>query len=545
MLCRGAAMPLRLCVVACLTLLAMTLLAATSDAAPLALDAHEQQLTTRDVIEVAKKSSRKTRKSRAAETEDASAPRWVPGPDDKLVTGDAAEALIKPLTPAASYRSGQSVFFEIRVRRRKGARAKTAGLELGGAGVTVAATAPNGVTVKTSNGKVVLTFPLTRGSGVVINVEARLVGAAQTASPQSPVSQLRLALHAGKEPTKTTDAVLSFPLADCATAYHRALGDLYVGRQAAFADIVRSASRADESLPGAWLFPPRKLSNAELQPKQAVLLPPRRECRWAVETVSFSTRKSERLCKRWELVEVAVDQQGPRIPEVDEVIAARLNKLAFAAIQNRGGIAAFGKSGKLEWVSKRILADLKGYLQQGLHPALCTGVDVMTAYFHDHSVTLRKELAASTESLGAARQIAATRLQALAMVLGRQSELPAETASLSLIAPANAVSENGQTSDRLIAEAGRLLLTDQERGVLAASGGPMAMLSKLRAQLGEDAGHGKPAEVLPYLADALTAVEAAAYLEATDTRYQRIDEAIFGTISAIEKAHGRTCDCAP
>jgi hypothetical protein len=507
--------------------------------------AAERQLTARDIVDIAAKRKRKVRKARKAPAGEAAVPQLLPGPDDRLVATDMAEALIKPLTPAESYSSGQSLFFEIVVRRRQGARAKSIAMEIGGDGVTFNVTVPKGVTVKKSGAAVVLTVPLSRGSSQILALEARLTGPGEAASSQSPMSQLRLVLHGDKQAAKSVAAVLKFPITDCATAYHRALGGIHAGRRATFAETVRSASLAEASLPGKWLFPPRKLAKADLQPKTAVLTPARRECRWAVETVSFATRKTERLCKRWQLVEVASITPGPRIPEVDEAEAARLNKQATGLIESRGSISAFGKSGKLEWISKRILTDLARYLQQEPHPALCSGVDVMTAYFVDNSVTLRKELVASAERLMAARRIAGTRLAALAMVLGREPEAPAETASLSLITPAIAAPEAAPDSGRLLAEAGRLLLTEPERLALAASSRPMAMLSTLRQQLGEDPGGGKPTAALPYIADALTAIEAVAYLEAAEARYQQVGEAIFGTISAIEKAHGETCTCAP
>lgn len=545
MLGRGTATPLRWCVAACLVLLGMLVAPTPVVAASVQPDAVKRQLVVRDIVDIAVK---RKRKARRAPAEEAAAPPLLPGPDDRLVASDTAEALIKPLTPAASYSIGQSVFFEIAVRRRQGARAKSVAMEIGGDGVTVDVTVPKGVTVTKSGGAVVLTLPLSRGSRQTLAVEARLSGPGEIVSSPPPVSQLRVVLHSDKEAAKSVAAMLTFPIADCATAYHRALGGIHAGRQATFAEAVRSASLADASLPGTWLFAPRKLAKTDLQPKTAVLLPARRECRWALETVSFSTRKTERVCKRWQLVEVALSPPGPRIPEVDEAEAARLNKQVAGLIANRAGIPAFGKSGKLEWISKRILTDLARYLQQEPHPALCSGVDVMTAYFVDNSVTLRRDLVASAESLKSARRIASTRLAALAMVLGREPELPAETASLSLITPANAAGADEPGAARLIADAGRLLLTGSDRLSLAevsGHGGTKAMLKVLQEKLGNASDQGKPAAALPYIADALTAVEAVAYLEDAEVRYQKVGEAIFGTISAIEKAHGETCTCAP
>jgi hypothetical protein len=497
------------------------------------------------LIEVAKKRKRRATKSSASTAEDPSQQSaLVPGPNDHLLAGATADVLIKVLTPSTNYRVGQSVFLELVVGRRKGTRGKAAIVKLTGDGIDLVMTVPKGIASEKIENGTSLTFLLGGGSRQTVLIEARLADTADVSS-RSLVSQLHIAVSDEKAAAPAVLEALSFPVTDCATAYHRALGGIYAAREPVFAGIVKSASLADEALPGTWVFPPRKAANVDARPKRTVLSPPRRECRWFVETVDFSSRKSTRLCKKWEVIEVWAAPAGPTIPEVDEERAAAVVKAATAVVESRAAVSAFAKPGRLNWISNRILADLKAYMRQEPHPALCNGIDIMTAYMVDNSTTLRKELTASAATLREARQIASMRLEVLRMVLGKDPEEPAETASLSLITPAHAAPQDDSDGRRLVAEAARLLLRDAERPGIAAAGSAMASLRQLAVRLGVPTEPARSAGQATYLADALTAIEAAVYLEASEVRYRAVGEAIFGSISAIEKAHGETCSCAP
>lgn len=490
----------------------------------------------RNVVEVAKKRKRRQRTSKSTQEEPAPAPLEA-APGDTLITGSVADVLLKPLTPATSYRAGQSVFFDVVIARRKGVRAKEVRLEIAAAGVVV--TGPKGVAAKTTDAVTAVEVPL--GTRQKLLLELKI------AAPETPATQeshIAIRLREKKDAPAAGEGRLTFAVADCATAYHRALGALYATREATYADLLKRVSEVDQSLPGDWLFAPRKRSKREVEASQHVLLPPRAECRWSVNTVDFSTRQSKRLCKRWEIVDPGAPVAGRAMPIIDEAAAASVVRRASSFVANRGAAGDFGKKGKLEWISRRILTDLRIYMQQTPHPAICTGVEVMTSYFVDNAVTLRKELDASTSAVEAARRIASQRLEALAMVLGKEPEEPATTASLSLITPANAAPADAPPTLDLLGQAGRLLLGDAERLRLEAMTRSEGKLTLLHELVSEPAGLTVPEATQPYLADALTALEAAVYLEAADVRYSGVGKAIFGSIADIEKTHAASCGCA-
>lgn len=130
------------------------------------------------------------------------------------------------------------------------------------------------------------------------------------------------------------------------------------------------------------------------------------------------------------------------------------------------------------------------------------------------------------------------------MALGRAPEEPAETASLSLITPAHAGPVDGAAVTELVSETGRLLLSDAQRLSLEAASGSTGKLVLLHSLLAEPSRTTIPEAARPYVADALSALEAAVYLERADERYVGIGAAVFGSISDIEKAHGASCGCA-
>jgi hypothetical protein len=495
-----------------------------------------EQAAHNHVVEVAKKRKRRQRTSKQAPEEPASTPLEA-APGDTLITGGVADILLKPLTPAASYRAGQSVFFDVVVARRKGVRAKQIRLEIAAAGVSV--TGPKGVSTKTANDLTSVDVPLGTRQKLMLEVKV-----AAPLGPATQESRIAIRLREKEDGPVVGEGGLAFIVTDCATAYHRALGTLYASREAIYAEVLKQVSAADESLPGEWLFAPRKRSKREVDGSRRVLLPPRAECRWSVNTVDFSTRESKRLCKRWAIVDFGAPASVRSMPVIDEEAAANVVRRASIFVASRGAAGDFGKKGRLEWISRRILTDLRGYMQQSPHPAICTGVEVMTRYFVDNAVTLRKELDASSSSVETARRIAAQRLEALAMVLGREPEEPATTASLSLVTPANAAPDDMPPVLDLLGQAGRLLLTDGRRLRLEATARSADKLALLHDLLAEPGGLAHSEAVQPYLADALTSLEAAVYLEAVDARYAGVGAAIFGSISDIEKTHATSCGCA-
>ncbi len=498
-----------------------------------------EQAARSGVVEVAKKRKRRMRSKAKTEPERPEI-ALTAGPGETLVTGTTAAALIKPLTPAASYRAGQSVFFEVVVARRKGARSKAVRLELAGTALTTVVTASKGVAVKTADAMTSVEVPLGPGRQTLM-LEARIAAALPAATL---ASTLDIRLREKKDAAVDGEGKLEFAIADCATAYHRALGTLYASREATYAGVLKQASQPDETLPGEWLFAPRKRSKRELNAAANIQLPPRAECRWSVSTVDFSTRQSKRQCKRWEIVEIGAPMTGQAMPVIDEAEAADVLGRASRFVSSRAAASDFGKNGKLEWISRRILTDLRTYMQQSPHPAMCTGVQVMTEYFVDNAVSLRKEIDASSQAFETARRLAALRLKALAIVLGRAPEEPAETASLSLITPAHAGPVDGAAVAELMSETGRLLLTDTQRLRLEATSDSTGKLALLHSLLAETLGTPLPEAARPYVADALSALEAAVYLERADTRYAGIGAAIFGSIADIEKARAANCGCA-
>ncbi|MFO1169784.1 MAG: hypothetical protein U1E49_02310 [Hyphomicrobiaceae bacterium] len=498
-----------------------------------------EQAARADVVKVAKKRKRRARSKDQSEPETPDV-ALVAAPGETLVTGSTAAALIKPLTPAASYRAGQSVFFEVVVAKRKGARSRSVRLELMGTALTSVVTASKGVTVKTADAQTSVELPLGSGRQTFM-LEVRIAAALPAATL---ASALDIRLRDKKDAAVDGEGKVSFAIADCATAYHRALGTLYASRETAYADALKRASQPDETLSGEWLFVPRKRAKREVEAAANIQLPPRAECRWSVSTVDFSTRQSKRQCKRWEIVEIGAPMTGQAMPVIDEAEAADVLARAGRFVASRGAASDFGKNGKLEWVSRRILTDLRTYMQQSPHPAICTGVDVMTEYFLDNAVSLRKEIDASSKAFEAARRLASLRLEALAMVLGRAPEEPAETASLALITPAHAGQVDGAAVGDLVSETGRLLLSDPQRLSLEAVSGSAGKLALLHSLFAEPSRPPIAEDARPYVADALSALEAAVTLETADARYEGIGTAIFGSIADIEKAHGASCGCA-
>jgi len=315
---------------------------------------------------------------------------------------------------------------------------------------------------------------------------------------RKPRGRLRLTLLPQKG--GRDEAVVAWPLADCAGQYGTALKAILEGRRERMLGTLDAVSAIEPDAPTTWLFPPPKPASpvASCKPQGGK------------RPVGCVAPKA------------MLAKGAGTVPEVEEV---RIFKLAGEVMTQKGALPQFQhRTQPLRQASYTLLSSLRLYMEQAPHPALCSGVDDMVHYYQGRTGLLRSTIDESERALVGARTMAAARVAALT---GSPSPQAASSATELIDMAAGAVVSPVDVAD-----------VTHETTV-------WSKLRRLRALLDSPATADLPSGRRVETVSALSMIEASRHLEIAAGKFHRLDEIIYGTLSAIAEAHGRACVCAP
>ncbi len=186
-------------------------------------------------------------------------------------------------------------------------------------------------------------------------------------------------------------------------------------------------------------------------------------------------------------------------------------------------------------------ADLDSYLSQPINPAICTGAIGMTDYYTQRLTTLGKRGERLAQLATEARTLAQTRVEA---AFAAARDLPEDTAGWRGVTPVSARSMSVR-ADSLTGLAVSLaelaaIPGDSFAKVRAAEAPYPALIAVDEAGIDQD---GMPDEVRKAVRAAFTAIDAAARIDAVQTRHKSVQAAFEGRIKAIREAHAKHCTC--
>lgn len=515
-----------------------------------------------------KKAASKAKKSKAAEPEteavaEGPAMPAAPGPNGERTTLRAGglEVSIHLSTPGARLAAGSSAFAEVKIRRTKGSRAKEAALLLSSEGGSVSVVEAKGLTKKDTPDGLSLKVELDRSGTREVLVEMKLAGGKVGAAGASGATPTRSALAVTLVPSggEASDSTrLSWELANCAGDYHAALSGLMKDRETLLTGSVKGAAAPDEALTGKWLFPPKGLgkTTTATRKRSGRKTAARKVCRRYATSIDAFTGDSIKRCIGWRIVRPAA---GPaddaEVEETASITPAAVvpgfeitsadkgvYSLASDLVRSRTAAASFARKGKLEWISNRILTDLRLYFKQEPHPALCSGTDIMLEYMTGNAKQLRLGISEMAERRKSARGLAERSLAELWRVTTEASARRRGPA-WAVAKPAFASPAGSSLTEMVHQIARQLLGSDRARPVLAQVS-TMPALQVFRDAVDTGALDAMPESERTAVWRALSSIEAAFYVEATADRYARIDDAIFGSIEMVRKAHAKSCVCA-
>ncbi len=349
----------------------------------------------------------------------------------------------------------------------------------------------------------------------------------------------------------------------CAADYRKALDGVREKRGETLSSVVRTMRSPDPHLSGKWLF-------------SAVLFDPAKKPkteRVCAETTELRNGKSK--CVRFET---------RTIPRTDEptiaspTTADELKDLKALAqfVEGKGAVPELGANGRFGFLFQRVAQDLRSYLTQDPHPALCAGGGDLTEFYDGQMGPLKRRLAESADLAKRTRAAAIARVTAIykAETAAYEKTLAAakadaaaprpEATPAATPAPINAPATatiappspppaaptdiDGKSLVNLIAAAVRPLASDQQQQAITAAVTPFQALAAARAAVIASQGPAAPKSADPTVREAaghaLRMLEAAAYADVIRARYVEVETALFTTNADIRAAHKATCTCA-
>ena len=370
-----------------------------------------------------------------------------------------------------------------------------------------------GVRTSKVRGGLAADVPLLNSGTTTATVEFVLKGGAKGPDGKSR-DRVRVTLLPQKGGTDSS--IVSWPLSDCAGDYYAQLQRILLDRRPRMMSTLDAVAETDPSLPATWYFPPAKLAAAPACKPQK-----------GKKSVGCSTAETDRNS----------NDEGQILRTADQFLH---DKGALAAFQHKGTA--------LRQVSYNLLSSLRTYMEQDRHPALCSGVADMVEYYTVHTPLLRNTIAESRQTRIAAVTLAAGKIDELMKMAAMPVAAPSQQASTGsgLVSTAAAAEMPTASNAMAIAQLDQMskaILRPSDAAVVVGDKDALSKLQRLRGLLDSAATADLTSERRTLAIAALGMVEASLYLDAAEQKYNRLDETIYGTMSAIKDAHAKTCVC--
>lgn len=473
-----------------------------------------------------------------------------------LVAGNL-QAQIGGVTPGETVSAGSSTIAEVTIKYTGKRRSSDAELLLSAEGAKFMAISGRRIRVsKSGANRIARVRGLRRGKPRTVVVELSL-GGGESLGGNLTKSLLSITLRPRRRSEQQTDStILTWSVIDCATQFHGALQQLFNENGERLNVSLKSASAASRDFPGRWLFPVRLQTQ---KPKKKWVYEERTE-RKKVCTRSKSRRyrtssgrvRRKRRCVAWTTrnvkrrVRVAVPVAEPSSAERQRIQSEmNLIRTATPFARARGAAQDLSKKGRFGFVSRRIATDLRTYLRQPKHPALCTGTSTMMDYLYGGASSFRGRIAQIAANSVNAHVPAEARVERLLdELMGEPGGHPGfGGAPLSVLQPEPKLQDRDAQLRALIDRIAELSLSQSHVALVKSQTETFAALRQFSRLIrkGAMAGYSKAVQTATH--QALGMIEAAHYLRAANRRYANVNSALFGSIEAIRGAHAKHCVC--
>lgn len=360
---------------------------------------------------------------------------------------------------------------------------------------------------------------------VLIEVKLRAGNVASEHEGKS-INRLKIALkQAGAKGDAVMDqTVVVWPAADCAADFFNGITAIRDRNSKAISTALKAARTRDKKRPGRWLFQPGVSKTVK-----------RRVCaRWVKNWKPFQG-KYERTCTRYKTVRRTISTRS-NLPKSEAAIFRFTNRFVSSRAIDRQ-LSVKQNEG---WVSQRVATDLRGYLKQAKHPAICTGTPQMIEYFSTKMDAVRIRGKKISDRAEEALTMALEKTRAAHELAKPNPDSAADTGAETL------TSQNTTTSAGLNDLTQQIAALTNDTELVAAvqeSDTVFDALKVIKKSL-KSAAKDLDAATKKAIRRALSAIEAADYLTVVSGHYKALDETILGSMSSIQKAHESSCVCS-
>ncbi|MEL6747255.1 MAG: hypothetical protein AAFO79_05520 [Pseudomonadota bacterium] len=418
-------------------------------------------------------------------------------------------------------------------------------------------------------------------------------------SGNAPLTKLEVALARQDGDAVVQDATaIGWPVIDGSAAFYQALQDVRQDRGEELKNGLREAQTPVAGLTGRRLFP--------VEPGTSGAAPKRFRTETRKVTRRVCVRRSRRrvrlrsgrvvrrrVCVRratrttTKKVRIPIKTAAPQKPTGQRKAERELLRLGKLYADARGtGVAVMRRRGQHGWLTQQLYTNLRLYLTQDQHPAICTGADTYADYLEGNARRLRETLQTAGNAADSALPVIDEHIASMPLLLlteqgghpgfggaslgallprtperlasdriaSAQGTAPAATANGQPVLVAAAIEplsarraglDQGLHAQALIERVAAIVGVFASRESVAYVQAAQTPINALRRakELFSRASNGEPLSkhTRSVATGALALVEAAHYVDLVNARYARVNSAIFGSLSDIRSAHERYC----
>ena len=306
---------------------------------------------------------------------------------------------------------------------------------------------------------------------------------------------------------------------NCSAGYHSALEKLLTARGGDLNAAMAMMRASDPALPGRWIYA-QALFNAKgsRPPVDDRVCVDKARVAGRVRCTRYEPRPIDALPS-----ELVINTQ----PNADEL---RVLKALNDTVVGRGLAPEVGNNGRYTWVTQRATSDLKTYISQPEHPALCSGGREVAEFYGNALRPLQKRAEDVGEMVKKARALALTRVSEAS---GGSGDVPADAPLIDLVA----LSLKATLSAEQVAEVAN------EKTAIAALQRAKSGLIAAQVDAAKEVAAPEAAGKVVAAGRAVRILEAAAYAELMAERYRKFGMAVLSLPRDIQAAHAQACTC--
>lgn len=437
-------------------------------------------------------------------------------PEVKTLANEPVTATITVLRTQKPFPVGGSVFARVELTNAGKSRNAEAHLQLDAETAQIIGVTGNGIDVSgDQQSRMVKVTRLAKGKASVLLVELAL---RQASPPDRNALKITLRSPAGTNQSARFD----WDVIDCAGGFYSEIEKVREGSGSGIEQALQAARKHDASRPGRWLFSPRVAAAGK-----------RGKCLASVKRWNRRRGRHVYVCTKYE--EIASGASPSSVP-----YEGRVYRFASSLVTARATDRELAPTRDSGWATTRVSQNLKGFLSQEHHPAICTGTLRFFDYFDKRMDGFLKR--AETYDDMAAKSYALALLRTVEAVEASQAEPgghPGWGAS-----PLFPLAGQSEISLRQMVET--VAKIPGETGIgdaMPDTATNFDWLNALAQYMKSEEARSLSDSTRHALQSALGAIEAADYITTVAGQYADLRDALAGSMKTLRQAHSSRCTC--